>query len=1252
MKRFFSNLALCFALLLVGFFIFSPYTRAENNLLNNLLNLPAPPPPNPFFESRRPKNTENLYDKNNPPKNDAPIEDLLAYWNIQSAAYTALSPNFKPSEKVLARILDEIEQNPELLPGFLNILPENRETAEFVKRLYDGESSGVKYERYQKEQIKRWLTFHTNYFSDELARTAQKAADVDEYVSYHNELLALTRVDFEKARPILERLYGDRTQRVAPVLARWAFYRRALAEDSSGDIEKYRDELKAVVEDKAATAGMRDLALDALVMEKEWDGRDDWYFSLLADETLHDLRVNGRSYTGLTTILSYVKSEKYVPKMLELVNSGSPAVRGAAIRNLLFFLNKDNSEVVKALLPWLENPKWAKEASGSERRSLVQLLQRFHMPESVPGLIAVLNERASAEAAAKNRYPNMVGNVSMNANVAVMSNGYYSDEYSSGESYPYRSMAIQALATQKDARAISALRLVLPEVNEYDRGNVVRALLLSGGFTVSEQVEALESIAQNVTSEAEKMAIAANTMALSETNRMSTSMSDEDEGDEDDSETGSSTEAIVANTMMSNHSYPPPSPKPFTLADIKPILGINLVNLPEPDETLIYAVADRITVLDKKDPPTANSLRKIMQNWRGAAVNSLLLRDLKNKRADADTVVKLLSLRKELREKQSNEVFDARGGNETALGLAACFLEDGGGYDLILTGGTSEAKTAMLACARLIRAALPVRKVAENLQSEDKTLALAAERYLEAEDSPEARRIVLSLHPNEAKILGATVFFETDGAADVRSNFLFELMASVGEPVSFDALIYLARGADLRRSEKDLQKEVRENAELSGVYAYDGNQIRIYQNHAVFSWDDGVSRYRERTLQKTELDAFKNFLAARRADEFAPFLSPCDGCPAKQLLMLGRNGGRRVFLKSERTPEFFAELDRTFAALREPPAKLRYRLEKNLAGLEILFADDNLQARTIWKNGGDLRLLIDDQMLREQINRDLEKLDKVDEEVVEPNYEEIEETRRKRREKKEFDSFSWRGLAGEKLGGAITAPPTIEFPPARDGLTIRATDRQWKARAATVEVRADEQGLYKVAGGQITKIRDGYYDNPVVTQDGRWVLVTKYDERQILLRVNLSTGKEFEVKIGDYPRTEIIALVPSVNKTLVFAGYYNDHHEASAARVGDYFLLDAATGTMQKAKGEFRPLVQQTFRPLQPATNAGEFWAAVPSAKRNQTIFGVYDVKNFAFKPLFKIPQITFDSMAMWYDAAEKKVYFVYQGHLLALPVK
>ena len=327
MKRFISAVALCSFLLLAGLFIFLPYTQAASNPIIALLNLPAPPPPNPSVKIKVYNNYNGIVRSAEPPADEAAIEDLVTYWNAQNNAYSSMDYTPKMSDRTLARILEEIEKNPETLGSYLNVLPDTPEVVEKVKSLYDGgfknsaETSGEDYS--PGDAAKTWLTNHSKYYSDELLKTAQQVHDDRQYVTNQDELLALAHVDWEKAQPIVERLYNDSSQPVSQTLARWVLYKHALETDSLGDIEKYRDELQKTVENKSAGGGMRDLAMDALVKEKDWNGRDDWYYSLLDDETLYDIRVNDQTYTGLTTLIRASKPGKYIPKMLQLVNSGS-----------------------------------------------------------------------------------------------------------------------------------------------------------------------------------------------------------------------------------------------------------------------------------------------------------------------------------------------------------------------------------------------------------------------------------------------------------------------------------------------------------------------------------------------------------------------------------------------------------------------------------------------------------------------------------------------------------------------------------------------------------------------------------------------------------------------------------------------------------------------------------------------------------------------------------------------------------------
>jgi hypothetical protein len=1250
MKRFLSAVGLCVFLLIFGFFVLSPASQAENNILLNLLNLPAPPPPNPLAKNTVKPRPDNFYNKSNPPKDDAPIEDLLAYWNHQNQSDPKYTYMAKLSEESRKRLFAEIEKDPEQLPQLINVLPRNQETAEFVKRLYDHEAASRQYEKDWRDSVKKWLTYNSGYFTDELLKGAEAVSETGDYVTNQDELLALARVDWEKARPILERMLNNRNAPVSQTLARWAFYQRAIREGDTSDIEKYRRELQATVENRGEGAGNRDLAMDALVEAGDFEGRDEWYYSLLSDETLFDLRVGGQSFTGLTTLLNHSAPEKYVEKMLELVKSENKAVRSAAVRNLSTLISAKNPEIIKALLPWLENPGWAKEVSY-ERRTLVGILETIAIPESVPGLIALLNEKEMREV----NVPAGDGN----ANVSAPSN-LSAPTLRQVESYSYRHSALNALAQQKDARAIPALRLLLSQLEGYEKQMVVKALFLSGGYSVSEQVEAVEFIARNAGSRIDGMTITTTSMGNV------SPASDEDE----EEEVVGVTEANVAyvrpnlSQVVDADNYPV---SPEAMKDARGVLGFQIIGYSEQSSELIAALFERIEALERKEPNIADALRKIIRSWSGAAVNSVLLRDLKNDKTDLDGIVKLLSLRKELKEKQFDEVFAIRGGSSIALGISACLTESNSDYDAILAGDGDESKIALLACARLIRAPLPLGVVAGYLQSPNKLLALAAERYLESEDSLEARMSVLARHPGEARILGARSSFVYGATPAVGIYFLQALFTSVDESLAaLPPYYYSAVFEDLNAAEKKLQKEVRENQELLGVYSYDDNFIRVYRDKAVFSWEEDVSRYRERVLTKEEFDAFKSYLASERVDELPPFLSACEDCEEKELLMLGRNGGRRVFVRADKAPKFFTGLEKMFGEMRLPPARLHYWLERNIAGLEILFEDENQQARAIWKNGEDFRVLIDNQARRKQIDEELEKQEEIEQESEEYDYEKAEELNTKRRRQREYENFAWYGFGrvgnggdgSTKLSGLVAQPPGVEFIPARDNLPGIDGDRRWKARTANLEIRADDEGLYKIVGGRATKIRTGYYRKPLVTPNGRWAIVAKFDDAEpaaALVRVNLLTGREFKIKIDEYPTYEPLAFISSINKILVFGGAFQEEEyedsETKERRAGAYFLLDAETGLAQAVKGEIRPLAQQTFRPLQPTGKPDEFWAAIPNAKKNETQIGVYNTKTLAFKSIIKLPKIAFDSMNLWVDEKDGKIYFVYEGHLLGLPL-
>ncbi|HKX83669.1 MAG TPA: hypothetical protein VJL58_05595, partial [Pyrinomonadaceae bacterium] len=853
--------------------------------------------------------------------------------------------------------------------------------------------------------LREWLKNNTDAFANELEREARRAHDANEYVTNQEDLLNLTRVDWERARPMVDQMYSNSSAPVSQVLAKWALYRHALSENSI-DVDRYRDELIAIVEDKKATAGMRDLAFDALVSEREWTGRDEWYYKLMEDETLADLRVNGSSYTGLTTLIMYSPEDKYVDKMIDMLRSDNQTLRSAAARNLLVVLSPERPQITRAMLPWITDPKWVKLSDYRGRDALINSLATVRMPEAVPALIAALDQKemrdmrlpvvppnanaAIRAAIAANAAANAVAtaaNAAANAATKHVGDGYYGPANTnlgayqtvSMASYPLRSSAISALGFQGDMRASPALRRMLSVVEDYEKKNVVKALIGCNGFTVDEQVNGLEHIARTA-------------------------------------QDASRVSANAANAPRFNY---------YRDHDTPSLIGAALMETRTVSDQLVDAVYTRIASLEKREPDTADALRRVLAAWDGAAVDALFMRELKNGKDEA--IVKLLSRRREILEKIPSAVFELKSGTPAAVGFSACFLESEREYMSILASENNETKAAMLACARLIRGSVPIGNVIPLLQSADKRLALAAEKFLESEDSPQARAAILAMHPGEAMILGATTAFAGTGNSE-DSHFLLALFASVND--YFAGRSYFSHEPQETEIEKQLQEEIKNSPDLLGVYAYDLSFIRIYENRAVFSWEEDESRYRERTLEPAEFENFKNYLAQNRVDELPPFL----GCgeefqcgEATELLMLGKNGGRRVFLMASRTPPFFEGLESMIADLKRPPARLRYWLEKTVPGVEILFADDNLNAETVWKNGADLRVLVRDSRQQDDAEKKAEhEIGVLAEESDEPTREGAIRAR-KIRLAHAYDGYSWFGYSSGKLAGTADQPAEVEF---------------------------------------------------------------------------------------------------------------------------------------------------------------------------------------------------------------------------------
>ena len=1213
--------------------------RHLSALMRKLLDLPAPPP----VKSMQPRGEEpdprpaEFYSWKNLPPDDAPIEDLLAYWKHEYGDGNRIRYKVEPSAKVVERLLEHCRENPAKLVELLGNMPRTEQAVEGVKEIYDKMRSESPDSGGPQNQVRRWLTHNSKYFVDDLVRTARRVRDENNYVSNEHQaaLKALARVDWDAARQHVDRLEMDASQPYSQTLAYWIRYTRALATDDASAAESYREKLKRIVENSSAPWAQRDLAMDALVDAGKWEGRDEWYTSLLSDETLLTIQENG--YTGLTTMLIGAPPDEWRERMLKLVRSGDKAVRTAAARNLL--KQGLDQEIVNALLPWVADPNWAKESRDSERGGLITALGDMDHPEAVPMLITALANE---------------------------------DEYTKA--------VAEALVGKKDARAVPALTAALERDNDGDtRGAIISALVKLGGIPDNNLLADLEAFLEATATDDGKQKFYELKYALDEY-----AAEEDEEGSE---------EPEVRKPKRIRERKKRDSVLPVELS-----IGEYVSELSEPSEGLATLAIRRETELRKASPEFAERLAEVMRKWKGRVVYLELIRRMRGGEADIDAVLDLLAERRDVFEKVPLEVANMRSSAGAFRGLAACIAAEEQEALSILANGHVESRIAALGCSRLTRLPLPVDAVARLLESANADLRLAAERYLEAEDSPAARSTLLTRKPGEALILGARHAFVPPQVTSHSAASLQRLFSSVA------ASPYVAaRFARIEKQEENFKAEFRSTPGLQAVYAKlleaeAGHMvIRVYKDRVTFTHYEDEARFREGELSEKEFKEFRAFVESSKIDEMGPEFQDCHhGCPSGQFIMLGRNGGRRNFYQAYAPPEGLKKLADYYETFAAKKLRLRYPLADAVRGIEVIHADAKLPAHAVVKEGEELRVLVSDPEMRDirvsDIHKMVQEARAAAEESDDPSkMDGIYEMQRKMLEQSAGAEFSWRRLDDGKLGAETTKPGSFpfetKFAAALFGLSrgqnpytmLGPSVFQALSGRNGIVVFSNFEGLNIARPGaaEPSLLKKGRYENPIASHDDRWILSAKAPPSEghppILVRVNSATGREHRVLIPEADSITPVAFLADRKRFLVYRGPRREpagresgdtpgtgEAEAipsrnpsgkSAPRGPEYYLVDPVTGAFDRVRGDFRPLEAPSFRPLQPAGKAGDVWVALHDDPRAVTELGVYTISTFTFAPLLTLPKIKLSSSDVWVDEKSAKVYFVYNSHLLSVPL-
>lgn len=1119
-----------------------------SQVLKQLLELPAPVPRSttPATEAVR-VHPETFYDANNQPPDDASIEDLIDYWTPFS------SQQRLPTDVVRLRLLEKCLGEPIVLALLIHLMPDSEAAATKIKEVYDKLDRADKSNIYAATQIKERLLYNSKFFLDELLTLARNFKENEKDGSLDNAeaVTALAKVSWKHAEPMVRSLASSGRPR-SEAFAHTLLYQHAIDENDAAAEERFRNTLKAIASNRTQPAYARDAAIRALSFT-EWTGRDEWYLRLFEDETLlHPSDIND-AFSPLT-ILSSSDPDRWIPIMARLMESKDLAVRSAAALSLLN-LPRLRRDALLPLLPWLSNPAWLTDAA-TERLKLIQSMDFVDIPESVPGLIAVIESAGDSQS---------------------------SDE---------RGYAAESLAAYKDARAVPSLkRALIKEKDEHHRNQIIRALIACQGLSDAEQLQSLEAYAAKVMTP-------------------------------------------DGRAEVEYYRGARDTPLPATLAVGKYLSNPHLAKQTPASDSLVHAVLVRAESLKSENLPLANVLIEIAHRWQGRQVDLDMIMRIGEGTAEVKTIAEALKRRVNLRETLLSELQGLASVSGTGQGIGAVLLEDQSLAHGVLDSQDQPAQIALLACSRLTVMPLPVELVGPFLSNKNSLLALAAERYLLNEDSKEAQLLLLQHNQNKAYVTGwgeNSEYGSFEQVAKTEAKLRDELLKENG-PIEIIAVLVGSGSAN--------------------------RVLRVFPDKIVYTYYEDAARYRERVVSSAELSSLKEFLATKNLPDSGPQFGYCHhNCRSDVFLAVTKQKGRRVY--SVQAYDNWTDVRDRFDALGEG-AKLHYNLETQIKGLEVLYADKNVVVKDVWQQGGEIRILV-------------ERAPSDEEETEEENTDEDDDSeaamldRWRKEVARVKGSSSWHVYANNKAGAA-TSPPEIystidisKFPPdEEDDSVLEVDDEVQRLTTDSIIIARGDDGLWKqLAGTKAVRVSSGerYYSTPIVTADGKWVVVSKADvdwsSPKYIVRFNARTGREYRVNLDASDSFLPIAFVAPQGKVLLCRSkneYFGTRKPIGPDRP-EYYLLDPNTGETRPVTGEFRPLRRRGQRPLEPTDQPNEVWAAIPDDEKNQTQVGRYNLKDFTFKPVLTLPHINFDSMAMWVDAKQKKIYVVYNDQLLRLPL-
>jgi hypothetical protein len=374
--------------------------------------------------------------------------------------------------------------------------------------------------------------------------------------------------------------------------------------------------------------------------------------------------------------------------------------------------------------------------------------------------------------------------------------------------------------------------------------------------------------------------------------------------------------------------------------------------------------------------------------------------------------------------------------------------------------------------------------------------------------------------------------------------------------------------------------------------------------------DDCKLRYFYRSLSGKEMQALRKFILEKSVDQLPAYATGGWDGVGYNYWHFTKDGGYRVVminpldfesdaeeiakLKHDDPKLVYSRLIKLFNGLGQyDKLKIKYLNERLLSGMEVLYAHPENEIYAVWAKGDDIRVLVG----------------------------------------KQFECpEQWRSFRDGKIGKDVDTP---------DIYKERHSDKD------CVEIM------------ESFDLQDANNIHYLVTPDERY-LVGKAKNK--LFCIDLVKEKMVPIKSDEAAtQFDLLEYIPIHKKFLLIDPKKTDlrlskpkpFYFYSNSPSAEFCLLDPSTGKTEELKShDPLPFRQKMNRPFQPAAEEGVVWTAIAYPGENPfSQIGRFDTKDFRFRNLTGIDTLDIESNDVWVDEAAGKIYIVYRGHLLRIPL-